>query len=324
MKKERKSRFCNGTDYEKYDYTDTRYYGVWSHGKKSDLKVKLDPKRFQKATGHKFTAQQLAVIHKRKTKYFFPAKTNYYDYDCNRIVDFVHEIEKDWHNNFQKLIHIAEQRIEKPRTLTAGDYRNFSMGISNIHAADTWARMTNEENERAYRIQVAQTMYGLYSQFIQQMASQIEAITVNILTKHRMIDDKFDRNVLYGGKHGDTAVRDLPHFSCHDRLYCLWNFLKHNSESTYNTLKDRFPGDLKDQEFQQGMLAIYYVQFSDDMISELLKGCIEFFKEYCELIFNENYEEAQWNYGAYFHKIVRDYIEDIDNPMGLSWWDDID
>lgn len=324
MKKERESRYCNGTGYEKYGDNDTRYYGLWKHGQGTELKVKLDPKRFQKTTGHKLTEQQLTVIHKRKTKYFFPAKTNYYDYDCNRIVDFIHEIEKDWHNNFLKLIHIAEQRIEKPQMLTAGDYGNFSRGISGIHAADAWARVKNEENERAYRIQVAQTVYSLYSQFIQQMASQIEAISVNILTKHRMIDDKFDRNVLYGGKHGDTAVRDLPHFPYHDRLYCLWNFLKHNSESTYKTLKDRFPGDLKDQEFQQGMLAIYHVQFSDDMISELLKGCIEFFMEYCELIFNENYEEAQWNYGEYFYKIVHDYIEDIDNPMGLSWWDDID
>lgn len=56
----------------------------------------------------------------------------------------------------------------------------------------------------------------------------------------------------------------------------------------------------------------------------MIDGCGEFFKKYCALVFNENYQEAQWNYMRYFSSIVSDEIESITNPLGLQWWDDID
>ena len=43
-----------------------------------------------------------------------------------------------------------------------------------------------------------------------------------------------------------------------------------------------------------------------------------------ELVFDENYEEAQWNYCKYFTIRMKDEIEMFDNPMGLDWWDYLD
>ena len=37
---------------------------------------------------------------------------------------------------------------------------------------------------------------------------------------------------------------------------------------------------------------------------ELLDGCAEFFKEYCDCVYGEKYDEAQWNYVKYFEKPV--------------------
>lgn len=122
----------------------------------------------------------------------------------------------------------------------------------------------------------------------------------------------------------DTPVRQLLHFSSHDKLYCIWNFVKHNSISTYKTLKERFPDVVIDQEFKQGDNALYYVNFSEELILDLISGLTEFFKEYCQLMFGENYEQAQWNYNDYFLDIVRDNIELITNPLGLQWWDELD
>ena len=52
----------------------------------------------------------------------------------------------------------------------------------------------------------------------------------------------------------------------------------------------------------------------------MLDGCDNFFKEYCELVFEENYTEAQWNYGRFFLNIVKEEIENITNPLGIPWY----
>ena len=324
MKKERKAKHLNQTSYENFSLEDTRYYGVWTKRIDGIYKVKIDPKRFQEATCHTFNQKQLAVINKRTSHYFHPAKDRYSDYSCNHFVDTLKEVRKSWIENFKPLIDIAVEKIEKPKELYPGDYVNLQMGISSSIAANAWAQQANFKNAQEYRQKTAELVHGLYSQFIQQMASRVEAITVKILTDHKMIDDHFDRNILYGGINKDTPVRALPHFSSHDKLYCIWNFLKHNIMSTYKSLKDKFSEILIDYEFEQGTPALYYIKFSDDLIFELIDGCIEFFKEYCSLLFNEDYDQAQWNFNSYFLDIVNDQIELYENPLGLNWWDYID
>jgi hypothetical protein len=107
----------------------------------------------------------------------------------------------------------------------------------------------------------------------------------------------------------------------YDKIYCLWNFIKHNSISTYEKLKTVFPEILHDDiQYQQGFSGFTIIKFSDDLICELLTGCECFFKEYCELVFEENYAEAQWNYGRFFLNIVKEEIENITNPLGLPWY----
>ena len=74
---------------------------------------------------------------------------------------------------------------------------------------------------------------------------------------------------------------------------------------------------MEGREYKQGDLAVCSVHFSDEMIVSLMDGVSTFFKEYCELVFHENYEEAQWNYSHYFLNIVHDEIELFTNPLGL-------
>lgn len=179
---------------------------------------------------------------------------------------------------------------------------------------------------REYREKCTVVLYSLYAEFFHFMASRIEAILVKVLNNNNALEDRFDRNIFYATAIGkDKKIQELEHFSSFDKLYCIWNFIKHNSASTYKTLNDRYPELVyQEEKYEQGDFALYFIQFSEELINNILNGCGEFFKEYCELVFKENYQEAQWNYTRYFTSIVKDEIETITNPLGLQWWDDID
>ena len=161
------------------------------------------------------------------------------------------------------------------------------------------------------------------AQFFPQMASKIEAVTINVLTKNGWQEKNFSRNVFYNFKNiKETEVKSLKSFDAYNKLYAIWNFLKHNSLSTYEALKNSYPEAMieADRKYAQGELALFYINFDETLINTLLSGLKEFFIEYCNLVFGENYESAQWNYNDWFLEKVNDEIESITNPLGLPPW----
>lgn len=318
MKKERKSRYCNRPSYEIYDGNDTRYYGLWKSGKGKDLKVKIDPKRIQEVTNIRFSEEQLAVINKRKSHYFYPAKPQYFSYHCNEFCSSIEEIKGKWEKHFKPLITKAVERIEKPRELTLGDCDLLMCGILEPDEANSWANYNNIMRDMKYKKECIDVVVSLYAQFLHLLASQIEAITVKILTEEKAVTDRFNRESLYGTAIGKKkSVSELPSFKYYDKLYCIWHFIKHNSLSTYEKLQKKYPECLSSDPYQQGFLAIHYLNMTDELVVELMDGCIKFFKEYCELVFGEKYEDAQWNYSYWFLNEVYDSIDLIYNPMGI-------
>lgn len=322
MKRDRSKQHLTHADYEKFKYDDTRYYGLFYRKEKKGFDVKIDPKRLQKATGYIFTDAEKKIINRRKTHYFYPQKRAYFDYSCNLIAVCIQNIREYWENHYRNLIRYALSRIERPEKTTTGDCDLFTRGVLEIDEAQMWANFENVKNESNYRWECDMAVRSLYAQFIHQMASQIEAVTVTVLTRMNAIEKQFNRNILYATAVGKTKkVTELPSFSYYDKLYNIWNFIKHNSQSTYEKLKETFPEVLSQKrEYHQGDLAYCYLNFSEELILELLDGCDAFFKEYCELVIDENYEEAQWNYGDYFLELVHDAREMITNPMGLPWF----
>lgn len=324
---------------------DTRYWGVF-YKKQKDSQEKIiliDPKRFSEMTGVKFTENQLKVINARSTHYFHPNRKED-NYNCNIIVGAVNAILYDWNEHQYPLIQREVSRIKKPelieKTVMPGDYYNLQCGISGVGAAQAWADFKNSENANINQYKIAQYEWecesienALFAQFFQGIASKIEAAIVKLLKGNNLITDRFDRNILYATAIGKAQkVEELRDFKWLDKIYCLWHFLKHNTLSTYNTLKERYPELLYvNERYEQGELAMRFVKFSNEMVIEILNGCIEFFKEYCELIFNEKYEEAQWNYSRYFISIMEarqqekeDEWKILNNPLGLQWCDEID
>ncbi|MDE5978074.1 MAG: hypothetical protein K2G70_06410 [Turicibacter sp.] len=300
-------------------YEDTRYYGIFLYGnkKQGQRRIKVDPKRYQKKI-NKLSPAQLNEINKRHHHYFYPAKKAYLDYNCNIFLGEIKDIKSDWYNTYKALIQREQERIKKPKEVVPADDYNFMCGITDYEESSSWAFMTNLRNSIKYKREVNKIVGSLYSQFFHQMASRIEAITVYVLSRNGKNVEHFDRNALYdyAGVH-DTA-RNFFNYSFHDKLYCIWHFIKHNSLSTYNKLKSKYPEILVEAEFKQGYLAYTYVKFSENLILELLNGCGEFFKEYCQCVYHENFEEAQWNYDDYFLNPVDEEIQLLRDPFGLS------
>lgn len=50
-------------------------------------------------------------------------------------------------------------------------------------------------------------------------------------------------------------------------------------------------------------MAMSYLKFSKELVIELLDGSAEFFKEYCDCVYGEKFNEAQWNYVKYFKNL---------------------
>lgn len=107
---------------------------------------------------------------------------------------------------------------------------------------------------------------------MQGIAEYDEAVTVLVLSKQNAIIDRFNRNMLYATAVGkDKKVIELPSFKHYNKLYCFWNFIKHNSISTYEKLYLNYPEVIcKGKEYKQGVPAFYIINFSDELIIELL------------------------------------------------------
>lgn len=45
-----------------------------------------------------------------------------------------------------------------------------------------------------------------------------------------------------------------------------------------------------------------------------------FFDELCKKAFDENADDAKWDYDDYFVQQAKDEIETIENPLGIPWF----
>lgn len=314
---------------ENYYYDDDRYWGIFAcstnEKRKKNISYKIDPKRFQKKAG-KFSSEVLCVINARSTHYFYPAKKKRLDYAYNIFMDEIRQIRSDW-SKHKDLIERELQRIEEPQypDISGYDYKVMT-GISSPAAAESRAIMYNEILRAMHRNKCNDLTLSLYAQFFHIMVSRLEAVLVRVLKKNGVVLDRFNRNEFYkyAALHKKTKIHELENYKYHDRAYCIWNLLKHNTATTYNTLKERYPQIVADNSFSDGMLGMNCVKFSNELIEETIDGCSAFFRECCELIFDERCDEASWNYLEYFVAIKDEEFERLDNPLGLDMFDDID
>lgn len=298
------------------------YYGLFyvDEGRKSGH-IAIDPKRMKFKLGHPFTKHQMEVMNNRKTTYFHPLKKKYLDYYVNNFVNVTKELKSEFKNVYIPIIKQTLENINnKKKKYGPGDNYLFMSGIYDYDEACMSANMATIRQNRAINNEINEMYITLLSNFFHNMASRIEAASVLIYSKMNPKMKRWSRDKLYDNiNNKDRSSRDLPSFKYHDKLYLIWNFIKHNNSDTYESLKKDYPDVLYNKKYEAGAPAKYYVKLNEKLINELLNGVEKYFIEWCELNRDENYNDAQWNYEEYFENLVYDEIELLRNPLGLEF-----
>ena len=304
---------------EDYDI-DTRKYGLF---KIKGSRIKLDPKRYNRKM-FRLDENIKAVTDLRNGPYYYPSKIGEYDYECNIFVEILDSIIEEWSTDFKPMISEKLSKI-KSIEVTAIDDNNFMCGITGPNSANAnamWANMKNAEKD-------ANKKEMLYTSFIAQFfhltMSRVEAMAVASITRKGWVGTHFDRNefVRFAGINKDEVCL-LQGFKAYTQSYCIWNFIKHNSMSTYESLKKEYPEIIYDGEYKQGYLAIKWISLTEEVMLDLINGIKVFYIDYCKLVYDEDYDRAQWDYDYYFSRKVASEIELIVNPLGLGAFDDLD
>lgn len=322
-KKERKSRNHRIDLYKELEnnhhFTDTRYFGVF---RRND-RVRIDPKRFLKFFPDRLDPTMISHMNQRKTHFYTPKKKTYNDYSLNTFLSEIKKIEEDWNKNYKIQISKTLRRLKRKKFTVSDDF-GLMTGIESYGSAVARAQWRSMIEEHKYNQKVHEIISSMHSQFFHMMASQIEAITIKVLSINHVRVKKSLREVLRGSLINKVQIEDLNGFEFHDRLYRIWNFIKHNNEDAYNKLREYHASVLYDHNYEQGQLAIHYVKFNDQLIEDILSGLKVFFESYCIQVFDESKFDISWNYDDYFLDEVLSTIESWDNPLGLDMFSDID
>ena len=162
-----------------------------------------------------------------------------------------------------------------------------------------------------------------YAQFILLLGSMIEGITFQIISQHGFQGNRYSRKALdeyVATKKAGLVLSQLPHYSWFDKIYTLWAFLKHNSKKSFDCLKRKYSDFIIDgtSTFQNGQFAFSYLRIDDAVIDDLFEGLRSFFDEFCSNVIGEDLSFPRWNTELFFLELVKEKIEDVQNPLGLS------
>jgi hypothetical protein len=302
--------------YQAFAEEDTRYYGVFLSGREGTVSV--EPRRYQDTLG--MPDEMKKVMEKRKGPLFHPAKKAELDYNVNFALHEFFKVKCDWNKIQKPLINRFLSEIKGTDChLTDDDL--FHSGIVDASEAAQNAQILTHLSHESAAYERNNLRDTLYSQFFHQLASQINAILFQILTRDGYDDDQFNRNVLYTYTAGKISenVKTFDGFAEYEKMCVIWNFIKHNTHSTFNAFNESFPDLLKENNYTQGHFAWFLIKWTDDLLDTILDGLERFFKEYCRLVFGEDAIEASWNYEEYFLFRVNEEIAEIQDPMGLRF-----
>ncbi len=309
--------------YEKGGYNTLEFYGLLMKKGKLRIDVKRYSRNFDLPEG---------IKKQRKTVYFSPTKKHRNDYMYNIISDFLDEVSRDWSEQLEMITIMCKEEKKRPaykKQENVSDDFNFMSGISDHEEASYTMNIRNMMRTARLEAKLTKLIVTNYAQFVHEFVSRLEAVTIRIMKIKGYDDDEFDRSRFYSffealiSKEESKKVADLPSYPSYGRIYAIWNFLKHNTVSTYDKLKKDYPEMIvsNSKPYQNGQLAIYFINWSNwekGFIQNTIKGISDFFKELFRLAFDEDSTFSSWNYDDYFIEEVNSYIKNIEDPFGLD------
>ncbi len=313
-------------------YKRKEYYGVF----KDKHRIKIDTKRFQKY----FSYDTEKCDFSRNTVYFKPYKIHRDDYCMSYFIDALEESKSTWHEQKKIFKDFIKKFVQEQLSKKAPNYDvDYQCGILEPDEWEMSNRMAailhQEKIKREIDDKVIELEKILYSQTINMLAAHLEHAMIVTMCKNGFNGEHAGRRDIFAFMDGrikdsENKIKALPHFSTYDMFYSIWNFIKHNSLSTYKKIKHQWPELLlKDNkgnffEFPNDWLAIEHLNINEKFLDDLFEPLLEFYYEFCELCYQEPKYYVKWNYDAFFIDIVEKHIEDmrqdIENPLGLPPW----
>lgn len=308
MKKLSKREIHN---YEKYQQLDKRYYGLLMKSNRT----RIDVKRMNKVCN--IDDHIIQVMNRpRKTVYFIPYKINCFDYMVNIFRSKIQNQKYIWENEILAVI----KKIKTPKEVSEEAFGGFLVqsGILDYDEGQIYSRIEGIKREPHYQ----NVIYLLFIQFIHQFVSTIEAVTLKVISQNEYQSEEFSRRELdvYVQLKAKTTLSNLKYYDKYDRIYVIWNFLKHNSLDLYKKIQKYPEILLENHTFHHGDLAMDILNIDIDFMNSMFTDTMLFFENFCEKVFDEDIEISKWNYDEYFINLVRDEIEAINNPMGLPFF----
>jgi len=285
MKRDRKRQL---KDYSKFYEFEIPYYGLlYKHGK-----LRIDVKRLEKSYhGGQIDDEIIQIMKTRnfKTGYFIPDKEKYADYKFNYFKQTFKDLKDLWNNEFKTVL----DKIKTPEEVGQDAFiGNLATGIYDYDECSTIRFMESFKRENKYY----SVIKSLYSQFIHYMASVLEHVTLTIMVKDGYQDECFSRRDLdiHVTSKSSVSIKDYENNYIYDKFYSVWNFLKHNSLSTYKKVYEKYPDILLSTEYQNGQFALKFLKIDEEYVNEMLDKLILFYEELCQKAFKENTQESSW------------------------------
>lgn len=278
-------------DYSKFNETDKEYYGLFYKKEK----LRIDVKRLAK----KEIISPEIITHinnmPRNTAYFFPKKKKKLEYSCNIFRNEIDALTAIWG---EEIIPITCKIKTSEDVMNESYPKYMSDGIMEHEEASSASIMNGIRRSPRYHSVIGM----IYGQYLHLIGSVVEYSIIkvmeenghslkrfNIKTLRRLLKNKYKIN-----------LDEIPSVREYKKFNALWNFLKHNSISSYNNVKKQYPEVLIKEPFESGMFALWHVNPNMAPITGILDGLKDFFDSFCETVFGEDLYEASWNYDDYF------------------------
>ncbi len=240
-------------------------------------------------------------------KYYTPTKEKRYDYIVNLYVDSLNEFINKWNNEYKPLFKsiITPKQVEDNYRFDSLMYTSCSDDYDDI-CVD--AAMEGFKRIESYH----HIINELNCIFISKVCTEVDRISLLAMAKlgYKGLDFTFDdfkefSNKALKGKR--VKFDDLKKYNAYRMLHRINNFLKHNSEESYKKLKQNYPENVRtDSEYKNGMFACDWVILKENYIDDVLNKLLIFFKDYCLNFYEEDYNNAKWDYDDYFINALKE------------------
>ncbi len=251
----------------------------------------------------------------RNKHYFIPDKKNIMDYAVNNLIRTLNILQTDWNTEYKEAIgriKTPEQVGEKARL----DYLSGTCSKDDNENAEIQVTISQIKRIPKY----SQVIRSIHLQYLQKVFIEYSRVLLSVISERGYDKDFFD-NKCFRKYVGDHAIRQndtkpllrLAHYKHYDLLRCMDNFLKHNSAEAYKNIaesgddyldkehKDFLASyvETKRYKYKSGMYAGDWLKIDETFVNETINNLREFSKELCNLLYEEDADEASWNSDEY-------------------------